>query len=52
MSKRPKEAFMKEDVLMVSKQELLEFRKMQIKMTMRHQYTPSNMNTTRKTWQV
>ena len=49
MSKRPKEAFMKEDVLMVSKQELLAFRKMQIKMTMRYQYTPNNTNTTRKT---
>ena len=50
MSKRPEKAFTKEDVLMVSKQESLAFgRILKIKMTMRYQYIPNNMNTTRKT---
>ena len=42
MSKRAEEAFTKEDVLKVSKQESLAFRRtLKIKMTMRYQYTPN-----------
>ena len=42
MSKRAEEAFTKEDVLKMSKQESLAFRRtLKIKMTMRYQYTPN-----------